>query len=58
MIATCKKRRGRDSNPGYRLTPYDSLANCCLKPLGHLSSATQSYAEGGKDSNIPSFFIA
>ena len=31
-------RRGRDSNPRYRLTPYDGLANRCLKPLGHLSA--------------------
>jgi hypothetical protein len=32
-----RERRGRDSNPRYRFTPHDSLANCCLQPLGHLS---------------------
>lgn len=31
------ERRGRDSNPWYRFTPYNSLANCRLQPLGHLS---------------------
>ena len=31
-------RRGRDSNPRYSFWPYNSLANCRLQPLGHLSS--------------------
>ena len=32
-----KWRRGRDSNPRYGY-PYDSLANCCFRPLSHLSA--------------------
>ncbi len=31
-------RRGRDLNPRYGFTPYDSLANCWFKPLTHLSA--------------------
>jgi integrase/recombinase XerC len=31
------ERRGGDSNPRYRFTQYDGLANRYLKPLGHLS---------------------
>src|SRR5215813_8175127 len=31
------QRRGRDSNPRYSFWPYNSLANCRLRPLGHLS---------------------
>ena len=32
-----KKRRGRDSNPRYRFTPYTGLANRRIRPLCHLS---------------------
>ena len=35
-----KWRRGRDSNPRYGF-PYDSLANCCFRPLSHLSALQQ-----------------
>ena len=31
------KRRGRDSNPRYRFTPYTGLANRRIRPLCHLS---------------------
>jgi hypothetical protein len=31
------ERRGRDSNPRWRLSPHTRLAGECLQPLGHLS---------------------
>jgi hypothetical protein len=31
------ERRGRDSNPRYRFTPYTGLANRRIRPLCHLS---------------------
>ena len=36
-----ERRRERDSNPRYRLTPYAGLANRCLQPLGHLSGRSR-----------------
>src|SRR5213594_1132479 len=32
-------RRGRDLNPRQGFWPCDGLANRCLRPLGHLSTA-------------------
>src|SRR3954452_8363828 len=32
-----RERRGRDSNPRWRLSPHTRLAGECLQPLGHLS---------------------
>ena len=32
-----RRRRGRDSNPRWRLPPHTRLAGECLQPLGHLS---------------------
>ncbi len=32
-----RQRRGRDSNPRWRLPPHTRLAGECLQPLGHLS---------------------
>ena len=32
------ERRGRDSNPRYRFTPYTGLANRRIRPLCHLSN--------------------
>jgi hypothetical protein len=34
-----RQRRGRDSNPRWRLPPHTRLAGECLQPLGHLSEA-------------------
>ena len=28
--------------PSVEVSPYDSLANCCLRPLGHLSTGLSS----------------
>jgi hypothetical protein len=38
-VAECSRteRRGRDSNPRWRLPPHTRLAGECLQPLGHLS---------------------
>jgi hypothetical protein len=35
-------RRRRDSNPRYTLRAYNSLANCRLQPLGHVSTREKS----------------
>src|SRR5687767_2708185 len=45
--STCLvQRRGRDSNPRYRFTPYTGLANRRIRPLCHLSQC-----DGVTDSN-------
>jgi hypothetical protein len=46
-------RRGGDSNPRYRLSPYGSLANYWFKPLTHLSKVPHHVRRGRKDRILP-----
>src|SRR4051794_19964491 len=39
VCRTFRERRGRDSNPRWRLSPHTRLAGECLQPLGHLSGS-------------------
>src|SRR5690348_15758802 len=40
------ERRGRDSNPRWRLSPHTRLAGECLQPLGHLSGCPECRGRG------------
>lgn len=46
-------RRGWDSNPRYRLTPYNGLANRRLQPLGHPSAEVTRLTTHAVDAILP-----